>query len=1021
MDNIKIIKFQRRFRFICNELRILSGQVIFLKECLIDMSANLFQLNKMKLYDNVINGFTSINNELLFIKNKLEKYPDNITFGYLKKSTITEIKQDINEIRIIILQYINHISMANMNLVLILLLGSQWYTNFNINEMKMLELLLRLFNPINIWDSNFHMNPIIYFNEDVRSPITKETIDTIIESSDKISSIMIGNVNNFPNFLKGLTNIIIKERKNPKIERKKDFIYNELQSLFNDSRIILTKNTNPVSLIEDKQGFNLVIKIQNRIIAIQGLVKDDSLELYKTNNIIVDKLNILNKYINYEISNVPNTYKFNFLDILNIRDILVCKKEEIGTIIKKRYNDYKQLRTKTLGTLINEFLISSKFRKYEILVLFLTGNDDDCKLGYLLYDILKIKDKSDMVVEIYNSLHSLLKVKINNTEVIMKDEDVKLLNASPDDISYERRINLLNIPMNIKNKAIDKLKAFRNNQQGDNKAQTWLDGFLKIPFGVYRENDIMNVKKNTINQIKNTDNVDIYSFNQVNNHIDANHSLYNEWSSYKENRCKYLDDVRNKLDKAVYGHKEAKQQLERLFAQWINGETKGAIIGLHGPPGTGKTSLAKNGLSQCLIDNNMKPRPFGFLPIGGSVNGSTLVGHNYTYVGSTWGRIADILMTSECMNPIIFIDEVDKVSTTDYGKEIISILTHLTDLTQNDSFEDKYFSGIPLDLSKALIVFSFNDISLIDPILKDRITIIETKAYTIHEKIHIIKEYMIPEVLKDVGFSKDEIIFDDNIIKYLINTYTNEAGVRKIKEKIVDIIRDINLTSMYNPIVIPFTITKEYVDNLFKNKHKVHITTIHSEPEIGMVNGLYASTSGVGGITVIQVMKYPSDKMMDLTITGQQGEVMKESVEYAMKIAYNMLTESEKNKILDDSRNKNNFGLLIHTPDAATKKDGPSAGAAMTLAIYSVLTNRKIDNTIAMTGEIDLWRKVKAIGGVYAKLSGAKNAGVKLALIPKENLDDIEILRSEGISPEDDNFKVELIETIQDVIKYCIV
>jgi ATP-dependent Lon protease len=242
----------------------------------------------------------------------------------------------------------------------------------------------------------------------------------------------------------------------------------------------------------------------------------------------------------------------------------------------------------------------------------------------------------------------------------------------------------------------------------------------------------------------------------------------------------------------------------------------------------------------------------------------------------------------------------------------------------------------------------------------------------------------------------------------------------KIKEKIIDIIRDINLTSMYNSIVIPFTVTKQYVDNLFKNKPKAHITTIHSIPEIGMVNGLYASTSGVGGLTVIQVMKYPSDKMMDLTITGQQGEVMKESVEYAMKIAYNMLTESEKNKIQEDSRNKNNFGLLIHTPDAATKKDGPSAGAAMTLAIYSVLSNKKIDNTIAMTGEIDLWKKIKAIGGVYAKLSGAKNAGVRLALIPKENMDDIEILRNEGISPEDENFKVELIETIQDVIKYCI-
>jgi ATP-dependent Lon protease len=195
---------------------------------------------------------------------------------------------------------------------------------------------------------------------------------------------------------------------------------------------------------------------------------------------------------------------------------------------------------------------------------------------------------------------------------------------------------------------------------------------------------------------------------------------------------------------------------------------------------------------------NGNSRPFAFLPIGGSVNGSTLVGHNFTYVGSTWGRIADILMVSNCMNPIIFIDEVDKISNTEYGKEITAVLTHLTDATQNDSFEDKYFSGIPLVLSKALIVFSFNDASLIDPILRDRITIIETKPYTLQEKIHILTNYMIPEVLKEVGFNKDEVIINNDVIKYLIETYTNEAGVRKIKEKIVEIIRDINLKYIHN-------------------------------------------------------------------------------------------------------------------------------------------------------------------------------------------------------------------------------
>ena len=631
-----------------------------------------------------------------------------------------------------------------------------------------------------------------------------------------------------------------------------------------------------------------------------------------------------------------------------------------------------------------------------------------------------MKDKKDIISDIYYSIPTHFKIKLDETEAIVNNEEENLIKNHMGDLSYERRINMLKVPDVIKDKAIEKLKSMKGNFQGDNKAQSWLDGFLKIPFGIHKENHLMNYKRN---QIKKLD-LDLNSCNQITNYINSNYEADNniriDWNKYKLEKSNYLKMVHEKLDEAVYGHKEAKLQIERLFAQWLNGETKGAVIGLCGPPGTGKTSLAKNGLSKCLIDDNNMPRPFGFLPIGGSTNGSTLVGHNYTYVGSTWGRIVDVLISTNCMNPIIFIDEVDKISNTEYGKEITAVLTHLTDATQNDSFEDKYFSGIPLDLSKALIVFSFNDISLIDPILRDRITIIETKPYTLAEKIHIITNYMIPDILKEVGFNKDEIVIDTNIIKYLIETYTNEAGVRKIKEKIVEIIRDINLKYIHGYNILPYIVDKDYIDEIFKLKPKMKINKTHTEPMIGLVNGLYATSTGVGGLTQIQVMKYPSDKMLDLTITGQQGDVMKESVSYALRIAYNMLSDEERQKILDND-NKNKFGLLVHTPEAATKKDGPSAGAAMTLAIYSVLSGKKINNTIAMTGEIDLCKNVKMIGGVHAKLTGAKSAGIKLALIPKENLEDLEILRNDNTSPEDENFKVELIDTFEEVLKYCLI
>ena len=226
------------------------------------------------------------------------------------------------------------------------------------------------------------------------------------------------------------------------------------------------------------------------------------------------------------------------------------------------------------------------------------------------------------------------------------------------------------------------------------------------------KSSIMTFKQDFIDKVNlASPNMNLKSEHQISQYInkleetDKDNTLIEEWKKYNEDKKNYLVDVRKTLDEAVYGHKEAKVQLERIFAQWINGKSKGAIIGLQGPPGTGKTSLAKNGLSKCLKDDGGESRPFAFLPIGGSVNGSTLVGHNYTYVGSTWGRIVDVLISSKCMNPIIFIDEVDKVSNTDHGREIISILTHLTDLTQNDEFEDKYFAGVKLIYHKLYCIF----------------------------------------------------------------------------------------------------------------------------------------------------------------------------------------------------------------------------------------------------------------------------------------------------------------------------
>ena len=225
----------------------------------------------------------------------------------------------------------------------------------------------------------------------------------------------------------------------------------------------------------------------------------------------------------------------------------------------------------------------------------------------------------------------------------------------------------------------------------------------------------------------------------------------------------------------------------------------------------------------------------------------------------------------------------------------------------------------------------------------------------------------------------------------------------------------------FDKYVTPFNVTEDYIKLLFENKPKVRVKKIADEPSIGLVNGLYATTTGIGGLTIIQVMKYPADKMLELSMTGKQGEVMKESVNYAAKIAFSLLSQEKQDQLITDGHDKKGFGLHIHTPEAATPKDGPSAGAAMTLAIYSILSGKKVNNKVAMTGEIDLCKRVTAIGGVDAKLNGAKRAGVSKALIPKENEEDLEKMRRDGLSPEGDDFEVVLIEHIDDVLKHALV
>jgi endopeptidase La len=488
----------------------------------------------------------------------------------------------------------------------------------------------------------------------------------------------------------------------------------------------------------------------------------------------------------------------------------------------------------------------------------------------------------------------------------------------------------------------------------------------------------------------------------------------------------YMKTVSETLDAAVHGHVQAKRQIERIVGQWISGESTGYCFGFEGPPGVGKTSLAKYGLANCLKNENGESRPFAFIAMGGSSNGSTLEGHNYTYVGSMWGKIVDVLMEKKCMNPIIFIDELDKISNTDHGREIVGILTHLIDSTQNDCFQDKYFNGIDLDLSKALFIFSYNDPGAVDKILLDRIHRVKFKHITLDEKLVICKKYLLPELYKKMGLENGVVELSEENLVFIIEKYTCEPGVRKLKELLFEIIGEINLecikmkTGNSDDVesALPIVITNDEIKMKYlRERHEVRVQQISTHSKVGIINGLWANAVGRGGIIPIEAHFFPCDRFFDLKLTGMQGDVMKESMNVAKTLAWSLLSEDEMTRNLDMFAKTKMQGIHIHCPEGATPKDGPSAGTAITCVLYSLLTNKKIDNRIAITGEINLQGHVTAIGGLDLKIMGGISGGVTTFIFPKDNKKDYdEFMEKNGTKEEIKSIVFIQVSSIQEVL-----
>lgn len=449
-------------------------------------------------------------------------------------------------------------------------------------------------------------------------------------------------------------------------------------------------------------------------------------------------------------------------------------------VVRSKYNDEDEESEYELGDDLEDFELDDKLKKiigeklktqiYENVIkrALEENEEDDTYDEEEDEDYTQDEEKTKTMKENEKYFEKLPEEKKEKYKKI--EEDIKNMYKNITPLRYK----ILDLDTTLTNKAniLQKVETFErmNSDNSEyNKLGQWMNKMKLIPFGKYKK---INVNKSD-------------GFDKIN---------------------LFLNKAYKSLDDRLYGQYEAKNKLIQIMTQWItNPNSQTTVLALEGPPGVGKTSLIKHGLSNAL------DLPFNFMALGGANDVSSYVGSSYVYEGASNGEITNMLIKSQCMNPIIFMDELDKVSFSERGKEIIGMLTHLTDTTQNSSFVDKYFDGIEFDLSRAFFVFSFNNIKLIDPILRDRLNIIRFKPYKSNDKKIIVKKYILPELLKNIGMNEDDILISDDNIKYIITNFSgNEKGVRNLKRCLEDIIMKLNLIRFVNKgkndIVFPYEI-----------------------------------------------------------------------------------------------------------------------------------------------------------------------------------------------------------------------
>lgn len=701
-----------------------------------------------------------------------------------------------------------------------------------------------------------------------------------------------------------------------------------------------------------------------------------------------------------EVSKNPLVATVAVMEPTNIEDI---KKEALLSVLMEKLkvlssvNPYLPpdfLRTIEENSDIDRVadLVSSTIRlKKEQAYKLFVEQDVEKRLMQLIDFLVEEIEASKLQREIKSKAHS--RIDKVNKEYFLKEQLKQIQKELGADTQRDEEIEEYRKKLELKKaymgedaykeikKQIDRLSRMHPDSADANVLQGYLDWVLEIPYGVYSKEKLDIVK------------------------------------------------VREQLDKDHFSLEKPKDRIEEYFAVKEllelrgakNQENKGAIICFVGPPGVGKTSLA-NSIATALKRHLVR------IALGGLEDVNELRGHRRTYIGAMPGRIVQGLIEAKQMDPVVVLDEIDKVARSHRG-DPTSVLLEVLDPEQNNKFRD-YYTNFNIDLSKVVFIATANDVGYIPAPLRDRMEFIRLSSYTPQEKFQIAKKYLIPQELKKHGLNAYEVSFTKAALEKVIENFTREAGVRNLRRKIAQILRKVAKKLLLDPSIKKISITvknlKEYLE-----KEVFEIEETDKKDVVGVVNGL-AWTAVGGDVLKIEAIKIKGKGALQLT--GSLGDVMKESAKIAfsvvkvlidndkIKISQNIIPKSEKEKDekkkLPSSEVYRRYDLHLHVPEGATPKDGPSAGITMATAIASILSEKKVRADVAMTGELTLTGKVLPIGGLKEKMIAAYKAKIKKVIICKKNYEkDLDDIPDEVKA----NIKIVSVTNIEEVLKEALV